>query len=201
LTAAVTNTINHVNQRNQLALYHEIHKDIIDSCKTGNARAQRQLYQLYSRAMYNICYRMMNKREEAEDMLQEAFSEAFMQLHSYRFESSFGAWIKRITVNKCINALKKRKAELVPVDNLPEPANQETDEEIPGLSVERVQRAMEELPEGYRVIFSLYLLEGYDHGEISDIMGISEATSKSQYSRAKQRVREIILSQQYERQV
>lgn len=144
---------------------------------------------------------MMNKREEAEDMLQEAFSEAFMQLHSYRFESSFGAWIKRITVNKCINALKKRKAELVPVDNLPEPSNQETDEEMPGLSVERVQRAMEELPEGYRVIFSLYLLEGYDHGEISDIMGISEATSKSQYSRAKQRVREIILNQQYERQV
>jgi len=150
--------------------------------------------------MYNICYRMMNTREEAEDILQETFAEAFLRLDTYRFESSFGAWLKRITINKCINALKKRKALLVQVENLPETSDDE-DEEIPGLSVARVQRAMENLPEGYRVIFSLYLLEGYDHAEISEIMGISEATSKSQYSRAKQRVRDIILSQQYERQV
>ena len=174
---------------------------IIDLCKAGNAKAQHQLYQLYARAMYNICYRMMNKREEAEDILQETFAEAFLRLDTYRFESSFGAWLKRIAVNKCINALKKRKAQLVQVENLPETVSDDEDEEIPGLSVERVQRAMEKLPEGYRVIFSLYLLEGYDHAEISEIMGISEATSKSQYSRAKQRIKDIILSQQYERQV
>jgi RNA polymerase sigma-70 factor (ECF subfamily) len=184
-----------------LTAYRDIHTDIIDLCKAGNAKAQHQLYQLYARAMYNICYRMMNTREEAEDILQETFAEAFLRLDTYRFESSFGAWLKRITVNKCINALKKRKALLVQVENLPESVSEEDDEEIPGLSVERVQRAMEKLPEGYRVIFSLYLLEGYDHAEISQIMGISEATSKSQYSRAKQRIKDIILSQQYERQV
>src|SRR5512133_155369 len=151
--------------------------------------------------MYNICYRMMNKKEDAEDMLQETFAEAFHRLNSYRYESSFGAWLKRITINRCINALKKRKADLVIMETLPDFHEPDDEEEIPGLTVDRVQKAMSELPEGYRVIFSLYLLEGYDHGEISGIMGISEATSKSQYSRAKQRIREIILNQQYERQV
>jgi RNA polymerase sigma-70 factor (ECF subfamily) len=145
---------------------------------------------------------MMNKREEAEDMLQEAFAEAFYRLDSFRYESSFGAWLKRITINKCINALKKRKADLVPVENYTDlPTFEDKDEDIPGISIEKVQRAMEKLPEGYRVVFSLYLLEGYDHAEISQIMEISEATSKSQYSRAKQRIKEIILNQQYERQV
>jgi RNA polymerase sigma-70 factor (ECF subfamily) len=145
---------------------------------------------------------MMNKKEEAEDMLQEAFAEAFYRLDTFRYESSFGAWLKRITINKCINALKKRKADLVPVEKYADlPASDDKDEDVPGLSVEKVQHAMEKLPEGYRVIFSLYLLEGYDHAEISQIMEISEATSKSQYSRAKQRMKEIILNQQYERQV
>jgi RNA polymerase sigma factor (sigma-70 family) len=185
-----------------LAYYHDIHSDIIELSKAGNSKAQFQLYQLYARAMYNICYRIMNNREEAEDMLQESFSDAFIRLGTFRFESTFGAWLKRITINKCINALKKRKADLIPVESLPEPhAGTESADEVPGISVEHVQHAMEKLPEGYRVIFSLYLLEGYDHAEISQIMGISEATSKSQYSRAKQRIKEIILDQQYGRQV
>jgi RNA polymerase sigma factor (sigma-70 family) len=185
-----------------LAYYPDIHSDIIELSKAGNSKAQFQLYQLYARAMFNICYRMMNNREEAEDMLQESFSEAFLRLGTFRFESSFGAWLKRITINKCINALKKRKADLITVENLPEhQEGNENADEIPGISIEHVQRAMEKLPEGYRVIFSLYLLEGYDHAEISQIMGISEATSKSQFSRAKQRIKEIIINQQHGRQV
>jgi RNA polymerase sigma factor (sigma-70 family) len=184
----------------EVSLYHEIHKEIIELSKAGNSKAQYQLYQLYARAMYNICCRMMNDREEAEDMLQEAFTEAFLKLDSFRFESSFGAWIKRITVNKCINALKKRKADLVPVENFPDVVGDDDPEEVPGLTVEKIHQAMEMLPEGYRIIFSLYLLEGYDHTEISQIMGISEATSKSQYSRARQRMKEILTNQQHERQ-
>jgi RNA polymerase sigma factor (sigma-70 family) len=185
-----------------LTNYSDIHSDIIELSKAGNAKAQHQLYQLYAKAMYNICYRMTNNREEAEDLLQETFSEVFLRLNFFRFESSFGAWIKRITINKCINALKKRKADLIPVEIIPEqPYYESNEEDVPGLSVERVQQAMEKLPEGYRVIFSLYLLEGYDHAEISQIMGITEATSKSQYSRAKQRMKEIIQNQYYERQV
>lgn len=179
-----------------MAVYREIHKDIIDSCKAGNSRAQYQLYQLYARAMYNICYRMMNSREEAEDMLQESFAEAFHHLNDYRGDSTFGSWLKRITINKCINTIKKRRAQLIPYDEVPETADMGNDEEeIPGLSVGKVQKAMTLLPEGYRIVFSLYLLEGYDHSEISEILGVSEATSKSQYCRAKQRIKEIIISQ------
>ncbi len=186
----------------KLTFYHNIHSEIIELSKAGNSKAQYQLYQLYAKAMYNICYRMMNNREEAEDMLQESFTEAFMNLNSFRFESAFGAWLKRITINKCINALKKRKADLIPVENLPEfPVSKDTDEDVPGLSTEQVQKAMENLPEGYRVVFSLYLLEGYDHGEIAQILGISEATSKSQYSRAKQKIKDILINQYHGRQV
>ncbi len=185
-----------------MTFQHDIHREVIELSKAGNSRAQYQLYQLYARAMYNICYRMMNNREEAEDMLQESFSEAFHSLGTFRFDSAFGAWLKRITVNKCINALKKKKADLVPVDNLPElPGEFESDADMPGLSVAQVTQAMDQLPEGYRVVFSLYLLEGYDHAEIAQIMGISEATSKSQYSRARQRMKEIITNQQHGRQV
>ena len=162
----------------------------------GDVRAQYQLYSLYSRAMYNICYRMTGNQEEAEDMLQEAFSYAFSKLGSFRFESSFGAWLKRIVVNTCINHLKKRRVELVYADqhNDPEQEDDTVDYEEIHFKVEEVMKALEKLPEGYRVVFSLYLLEGYDHREISGILGISESTSKSQYLRAKLKMKEILLS-------
>jgi RNA polymerase sigma factor (sigma-70 family) len=184
-----------------LTFYSDIHREVIELSKAGNSKAQYQLYQLYAGAMYNVCFRMMNNREEAEDMLQESFTEAFRSLGAFRFDSTFGAWLKRITINKCINALKRRKANLVLMETLPERSvEDDSQSEIPGLSVERVQQAMEQLPEGYRVVFSLYLLEGYDHTEISQIMGISEATSKSQYSRARQRIQEILKQEQHGRQ-
>ena len=161
----------------------------------GDVRAQYQLYSLYSKAMYNICYRMTNQQEEAEDMLQESFSYAFSKLGSFRFESSFGAWLKRIVVNTCINHLKKRKVDLVYTEqhNDPAPEDDFVDYGDICLQAEGVIRAMGQLPEGYRIVFSLYLLEGYDHKEISEIMGISESTSKSQFSRAKQKIKEILM--------
>ena len=144
---------------------------------------------------------MMNNREEAEDMLQESFSEAFHRLGTFRFESAFGAWLKRIAVNKCINALKKRKAKLVPVEELPDLQDWDEDKgDVSSLTVAQVREAMESLPEGYRVIFSLYLLEGYDHAEISQIMDISESTSKSQYLRARQKLKEILTQRGHGRQ-
>lgn len=181
--------------------FQDIHKDIIELSKARNSQAQFQLYQLYSKAMYNICYRMMNNRQEAEDMLQEAFTEAFLKIDSFRYESAFGAWLKRITINRCINALKKRKAELVYTEVLPEGRSEDDGVNPQGLTAGQVQQAMEELPEGYRLVFSLFLLEGYDHSEIAQIMGISESTSKSQYSRARQRVQEILIKKGYGRQL
>ncbi len=179
----------------------DINRDLIELSKARNSQAQFQLYQLYSKAMYNICYRMMNNREEAEDILQEVFTDAFLKIDSFRYESSFGAWLKKITVNKCINALKKKKAELVYNETIPEQPEEDNDMEINGLTAMQVQEAMEELPEGYRVIFSLYLLEGYDHSEISQILGITESTSKSQYSRARKKIQEILMNKGYGKQI
>jgi RNA polymerase sigma-70 factor (ECF subfamily) len=178
--------------------YTEIHKDIVEACKRGDQKAQYKLYQLYSKAMFNICYRLMNKREEAEDLLQECFTEAFVQLDSFRYESSFGAWLRRIVINRCINALKKRKINMVLYDDMikfdKETDSDPVDDSYLQLTVKRVHQALERLADGYRVIFSLYLLEGYDHSEIGEILGISESTSKSQFMRAKRKVKEMLLT-------
>ena len=171
----------------------DIHKDIIENSKKGNSNAQYKLYQLYAKAMYNTCYRMMNSEMEAEDMLQEAFTEAFMKLDSFRYESTFGAWLKRIVINKCINEIKRRKANLSFVEDIAIYAERkEEDEYRAELSVAEIKKAMRELPDGSRVIFSLYLLEGYDHREIAQILNVSESNSKSQYMRAKRKVKAIL---------
>jgi len=175
--------------------YQNIHRDIIELSKAGNQKAQYQLYKLYSKAMYNVCYRMMNNQAEAEDLLQDSFIEAFMKLNTFRYESAFGAWLKRIVVNKCINHLKKRRTQLVYTENIPE-INLDNDSNIEPelLKVKHIHKAMEALPEGYRVVFSLYLIEGYDHSEIAQILGITESTSKSQFSRAKHKIKEVLIN-------
>ena len=178
--------------------YQDIHKNIIESSKAGDAKAQYKLYQLYTKAMYNICYRMMNNHEEAEDMLQEAFTEAFLKLDTFRYESSFGAWLKRIVINKCINEIKRRKADVLIFDDMQQFDKDNNDDYVNyediQMNVQKIHKAIEVLPEGYRIIFSLYLLEGYDHTEISQIMGISESTSKSQYMRAKRKIKDLLNS-------
>jgi RNA polymerase sigma-70 factor (ECF subfamily) len=174
-------------------------REIIERSKRGYRDAQYQLYRQYSHAMFNICVRMMNNREEAEDMLQESFSEAFHRLDSFRHESTFGAWLKRIVVNKCINELKRKRAKLEFFEDMA-PFDEKPDEKLdagPGLTVDQVRKAMEQLPKGSRMIFSLYLLEGYDHQEISEILEISESNSKTQYMRAKQRIKEILKDQKH----
>ncbi len=172
---------------------------MIESCMQGDIRAQYQLYSLYSKAMYNICYRMTNVQEEAEDLLQESFSYAFGKLRSFRFESSFGAWLKRIVVNTCINHLKKKRVELVYTDQHADSSDEDEDADYgeSRLQLGQVMQAMEKLPEGYRVVFSLYLIEGYDHKEIAEILGISESTSKSQFLRAKKKMKAMLLKHEY----
>lgn len=177
----------------------DIHKQLIEASKKGDNRARRQLYELYARAMFNICYRMMNNREDAEDILQEAFVQAFLKLDSFRYESTFGAWLKRIVINTCINSINKKKIDLMLTDDMYYYRNvtEETEAELP-LSTKDIENAMEQLPEGGRIIFSLYLLEGYDHVEIAQILGITESTSKSQFMRAKRKVYEILKEKYYE---
>lgn len=174
-------------------------RDLIAQSIKGDVKAQMQLYQLYAKQMFNICYRMMQQYEDAEDMTQEAFSEAFRRLSSFRFESTFGAWLKKITVNKCINELQRKKVDLLFLDDM-QVFEKQSDEQndMPELSVEKIREAMNELPNGSRMIFSLYLLEGYDHQEIADILNISVSNSKSQYMRARQRIKEILKDKIYE---
>lgn len=169
-----------------------IHQDLIAESIKGSNKARYQLYQLYSKAMFNVCYRMMNNREDAEDMLQEAFVLAFQKLETFRNESGFGTWLKTITVHTCINSLNKRKLEMRYFDEMNrfEIAEEEPEEAL--YTTENIREAMSQLPEGGRIVFSLYLLEGYDHGEIAQILNITESTSKTQYMRAKRRVYEIM---------
>ncbi|MDO9580252.1 MAG: sigma-70 family RNA polymerase sigma factor [Bacteroidales bacterium] len=102
-----------------------IHAPLIEECRKGNSKAQFRLYNQYSKAMYNLAYRILNNREDAEDILQEAFVECFKNLGSFRFESTFGAWLKKILVNKCINQLKKKKIDLTLCESLPTIENEE----------------------------------------------------------------------------
>ncbi len=167
-----------------------IHAPLIEECRKGNRKAQFSLYNQYSKAMYNLAFRILNNREDAEDMVQEAFVECFRNLWSFRFESTFGAWLKKILVNRCINHIRKKKIDLALSDNLPETVYEE--EEEVKYDTGKIFEGIEKLPDGYRIILTLYLLEGYDHTEISQILEITESTSKSQYSRAKDKLRKLL---------
>jgi RNA polymerase sigma factor (sigma-70 family) len=176
-----------------------IHRELIEQCMQGNRKAQYSIYQLYAKAMLNVCYRMMQNKEDAEDMMQDAFTDAFRRMSGFRFESTFGAWLKRIMINRCINEMRRKKANLQFFDDMHVFA-QKTEEESNdyGLTVDQVRKAMRDLPSGSKMIFSLYLLEGYDHNEISEILNISVSNSKTQYMRARHRVKEILTQTSYE---
>ncbi len=175
-------------------VWHNARQDVIDGCKAGDRKAQFDLYKLYAKAMYNVCVRITGNTAEAEDVLQEAFLQVFSKIGLYRGDSTFGAWLKRIVINAALNTVRKRRLafvelvndehELVEVD--------QPDEEALLWQVAQVRQAVQQLPDGYRIVFSLYLLEGYDHAEIAEILDISVSTSKTQYNRAKKRLLELL---------
>ncbi len=139
---------------------------------------------------------MLKNDLDAEDVLQNSFVMIYSKLHTFRYQSSVGAWIKRIVVNNCINFLKKKRLEIEELKEKHTNTYIEPEEEVRGdFNVEAVKQALSQLPDGYRVVFTLYMIEGYDHKEIAEILGVSEATSKSQYSRAKKKLKELLLSQ------
>ncbi len=181
-------------------------------CRVGDRRAQAELYRLYCKAMLNVSFRITGSQEEAEDVLQEAFVSAFRDIGHYKGESSFGAWLKRIVINRSLNRVQQRRLTVVRLDDTDGRDWADDDEAAEGAGawgwlrehdgddtdrrVQQVRRALHLLPDGYRVVLTLYLLEGYDHAEISEILGITESTSKSQYSRARKRLLELVLAQQ-----
>ena len=165
-------------------------------CKQGSKKACYELYRLYSKAMLNVAFRIVGSIDEAEDVLQEAFLDAFNRVKDFRQETTFGLWLKQIVVHRAINLLRKRKLDFIEledgqIDNIAEEES-EDDEEVQ-YKAAQVKEAMKELPEGYRLVISLYLLEGYDHEEIGEILNISENTSRTQFLRAKRRLNEILI--------
>ncbi|MFY0644305.1 MAG: RNA polymerase sigma factor [Bacteroidia bacterium] len=168
---------------------------IVKQCLAGNKGSEFQLYELYSKALFNTCLRMLNSESDAEDILQETFVKIFKNLKSYNTASNFYTWANRIAINSCINHQNKKSIDYT-LDYGHEiemrPAEDSYSEEEVQLTVESVNRGIRQLPNGYREILSLYLLEGYDHREISEILDISESTSKSQYARAKKKLRTLI---------
>jgi len=172
-------------------LYENIHQEIIDQCREGSQKAQFQLYKLYYRPMYSICMRIINNETEAEDVMQEAFLNAFKKIDTYKGEVSFGAWLKKIIINRSLDHLKKKK---VKFEEINEKTNQIIDYqmETKEVNMKVIKDAIQKLPDGYRVVLSLFLIEGYDHEEISEILGISNSSSRTQYLRAKNKLRELL---------
>ena len=174
--------------------YINIHQEIIEACKAGDRNSQFQIYKLYYKAMYNTSLRIVNDTMEAEDIMQEAFLQAFQRIHSYTGVGSFGSWLKRIVINKSLDVIRKRK-NLVSMEDekldFPDIAEETREEEIL-LQVADVKQAISELPEEYRVIISLFLLEQYTHEEISEMLQISNNLSRTRLVRAKQKVLKIL---------
>lgn len=165
--------------------YADIHADLIAKCKRQDRKAQHEIYKLYSKAMYNTACRILKDDEDAKDILQESFVDVFTKIESFRGDASFGAWFKRIVVNKSLNFLKKKKHILIDVSDVDVVEDTEVHHPTFDYQISDVQTATQKLPEGYRLVFDLYMFEGYSHREIAHELGISEATSKSQLSRAK----------------
>lgn len=170
----------------------DIHKELVNRCRNGDKKAQQELYMNYSSAMFSVANRILSNREEAQDILQESFLDAFMKMGSFRGDSSFGFWMKRIVINKSINRLKKNKAINVELTEHIYVSDEDESEEEIEYTVDDIKKAMSLLPDGYRLVFQLYAFENMPHKEIAEQLGISEQTSKSQYSRAKNKIKELV---------
>lgn len=158
-------------------------KELIEACLKGNTIAHKMLYDTYSSVLYGICLRYSKKEEEAQDILQDSFIKIFTKLDTYQYTGSFEGWLKRIVTNTSIEYYRK-KINTEQVEEIGFSPYLAIDSEK-GLEVEELLKMIQELPEGYRMVFNLYAIDGYTHGEIASKLNISEGTSKSQLSRAR----------------
>jgi RNA polymerase sigma-70 factor (ECF subfamily) len=162
-------------------------KKLVKQCKRKNARAFDRLYNRYSPVLFAICMRYASNKTEAEDMLQESFLTIFNKIDSYRYQGSFEGWLKRITVNTAINIIRKNARSLqmtMTKDEYHEVVAQESDV-ISQMSEKDILNCIQHLPSGYRTVFNLYVIEGYKHKEIAEMLNISENTSRTQLIKAR----------------
>lgn len=169
-------------------------ESIVQGCLKNDAVAQKELYNRYSPKMLAVCYRFAHNREDAEDMLQEGFIKVFSQIHTFRNQGAFEGWIRRIIVHTCINNLKKNKKFNESVDIIHANAVQVREDSVPSIvQAKQIVECIRLLPIGYRTVLNLYAIEGYSHREIGTMLEIEESTSRSQYTRAKQMLEDILL--------
>ena len=167
---------------------------LLKGCLSNNATAQRELYNKYSSKMLSVCYRYAHNREDAEDMLQEGFIKVFLQIHTFENRGAFEGWIRRIVVHTCINILKKNKKFNESVDIIHATGIQVREVSIPAIiQAKQVVECIRMLPVGYRTVLNLYAVEGYSHREIAGMLDIEESTSRSQYTRAKAMLEDILI--------
>lgn len=167
---------------------------LIEECKAHNRKAQLKLYKKYCDGMFVVASRFFRDTSEAEDVMQEAFINAFTKLHQYSGEVTFGAWLKRIVINKCLDHLKSKKLEFVALNEhlLDKVKDSEVDnwQVDDGIGLDEVKLEIESLPEKYRIPLMLYLMEGYDHEEISEILKISQVASRTLVHRGRKKLQE-----------
>jgi RNA polymerase sigma-70 factor (ECF subfamily) len=176
----------------------QIHHSIIQRCRKNDAKAQMELYKLYSKAMFLIAKRYVKDDFVAEDVMQDAFIKAFKKIDSYKGEVTFGAWMKRIVINQSIDELKKKRLEIVSINHETHQVLDDDNWQVEDKTkMEHIVNCIQELKEKYRVVLSLYLLEGYDHQEISQILGITEVTSRTNLLRGKRKLQEQLKTIRY----
>jgi RNA polymerase sigma factor (sigma-70 family) len=167
---------------------------ILKGCLRNDTAAQRELYNRYSPKMLAVCYRFAHNREDAEDMLQEGFIKVFVMMHSFENRGSFEGWIRRIVVHTCINILKKNKKFNESVDIIHATGVQVREESVPAvIQAKQVVECIRMLPMGYRTVLNLYAVEGYSHREIAAMLDVEESTSRSQYTRARAMLEDILI--------
>lgn len=173
-----------------------LQSNIIEKCRQNNRVAQLQLYRQYCDGMFIVAMRFMKDSMEAEDIVQEAFIKAFSKLDQFKAEVTFGAWLKRIVINKCIDCLKSKKQHLLELEEVHlkvVDSNYENEWLVDDtISLEEVKDAIQRLPDKYQYVVMLYLMEGYDHQEISEILNITEVASRTQLSRGKLKLKALL---------
>ncbi|MBN2214326.1 MAG: sigma-70 family RNA polymerase sigma factor [Bacteroidales bacterium] len=174
--------------------YQNTYQDLIERCKAQDQSAQFEIYKLYYKSMFNTGLRIVKNHAVAEDIMQEAFLLAFSRIDTYKGEVSFGAWLRRIVINKSIDYIRARKVKFEELDNNISVTGEisQIDEDEEKEQLEKIKKAIEMLSDGYRIVLSLYLIEGYDHEEIGQILQISPSSSRSQLTRAKQKLLELL---------
>ena len=168
-------------------------EQLITGCLNGNRSAQEELYNLYSRKMMGLCMRYVGDRETARDLLQDGFVKVFTSLNLYSGTGTFESWIRKIFVNVTIEHFRKKDFLYDSMDLESIQSTVEDNSTISRLSAEMIMDLVQQLPKGFRTVFNLFAIEGYSHKEIGEMLQISEATSRSQYARAKQSLKKQIV--------